>query len=131
MTQQPDPAPQRAPRGVPRWPWPPAGASVRRVVLRECRLALDPQPFFEVVEGGPVEDQHLRALTWLLDDYAADAALAEGDFDAVVVLEIARTDLPYGRVGHAYALDGGPLGAPSAAVARGLVLRFAAYALGP
>jgi hypothetical protein len=130
VTSAPDPARQRAPAGVPRWLWPPPGATVRRVVLRECRLALDPQPYYDVLDGGPVEDLHLRALVWLLDDHADDVAAAASEDETRVVLEIARTEMAHGRVGHAYALDGGPLGAPGAAAARGVVLRYLAHVLG-
>jgi hypothetical protein len=131
VTSSPDPARPRAPAGVPRWLWPPPGATVRRVVLRERRLALEPRPSHDVLEGGPVEELHLRALVWLLDDHADDVAAPTSGDETRVVLEIARTEMAHGRVGHAYALDGGPLGAPRASAARGVVLRFLERALAP
>ena len=47
-----------------------------------------------------------------------------------ILLEIARTELPHGRVGHAYALNGQALGTPSGAVARGVLWRYALSVLG-
>ena len=47
-----------------------------------------------------------------------------------VLLEIARTDLAGGRVGHAYALNGLALGALSGPVARGVLWRYALSVLG-
>ena len=44
--------------------------------------------------------------------------------DHRVVVEVARTDLGGGRVGTAYAIDGGPLGAPSGGLARGVLWRY-------
>jgi hypothetical protein len=112
---------------VPRWLWPPPGATVRAVVVREEAPAAG-EARFDVVEGEWPEPLHLRALQWLLEDHVcADRPAA--DFEGRFVLEIARTELKAGRVGHAYALNRGPLGAPGADAARGLLLRFTQFAL--
>ena len=47
-----------------------------------------------------------------------------------VLLEIARTEMRGGRVGHAYALNGGALGSPSSGGARGVLWRYAKRVLG-
>jgi hypothetical protein len=129
---RPDPpAPERrVPEGVPRWLWPPPGAEVRRVRLSERWSPTEGGATFEVLEGEPPEPMHLNALTWLLHDHEVGERPPAQPFAGEVLLEIARTALPSGRVGHSYALDGGPLGAPSGARARGLMLRYAAFVLG-
>jgi hypothetical protein len=119
--------PHRPPKGVPRWLWPPPGAQVRAVVVREV-APLDGEALFEVLEGEWPEALHARALQWLLEDHAA-APRPAADFEARFVLEIARTEMRGGRVGHAYALNGGPLGAPGGDDARGSLLRFTQFAL--
>jgi hypothetical protein len=82
---------------------------------------------YRVVEGTAPERMHVRALQWLLADYAMDEDPPSGcAFEGEIVLEIARTEMAGGRVGHAYALNGGPLGAPSAGAARGILWRYAA-----
>lgn len=124
----PPPAERRPPGGVPRWLWPPPGATVERVVLAE--QGRGEASAFEVLEGAPPAAQHLNALRWLLHDHEVGARPALTSFEGRVVLEIARTTLPGGRVGHSYAIDGGPLGAPSGVAARGLLLRYAAHVLG-
>jgi hypothetical protein len=115
------PMPERTPpRGVPRWLWPPPGATVRRVVVRERRPEGGPVAY-AVTEGPEPEHLHLRALQWLLLEHPrAPLPGREGQ----VLLEIARTAMAGGRVGHAYAIDGGPLGAPSGDVARGILWRY-------
>ena len=122
------PVPDRTPpRGVPRWLWPPPGAAVTRVVLRE-RIDEDGVAAYDARDGAPPERKHLRALQWLLADYEMDERRAGGcSFEGEVLLEIARTEMAGGRVGHAYALNGGPLGAPSAEAARGILWRYVSH----
>jgi len=103
---------------------------VRRVVLRERWQEGQAASSFEVLEGDPPEPMHLNALTWLLHDHEVGQRPRHLAYEGIVVLEIARTLLPRGRVGHAYTIDGGPLGAPAGAAPRGLLLRYAAHALG-
>ena len=119
---------RRPPHGVPRWLWPPPGAVVRRVLLRE-----------EVASGGALqhvvgsetpEPPHLRALQWLLGEFPREEVSPESPAVADVLLEIARTELGHGRVGHAYAINGQALGAPRNAGARGVVWRYALSVLG-
>ncbi len=125
----PPPAERRPPAGVPRWLWPPPGARVVRLTLVERALEGDAETSF-VVEDGPLpEALHLRALQWLLEDHDCLPRPPGGPTDGRASLEIARTELPGGRVGHAYALVGGPLGAPLAGAARGLLRRFTVFAL--
>jgi hypothetical protein len=119
--------PRRPPSGVPRWLWPPPGATVRSVLVRE-RAPAGGESVFEVVEGEWPEALHLRALQWLLEDHVS-APRPGTEYEGRLVLEIARTEMAAGRVGHAYALNGGPLGAPGADDARGGLLRFTQFAL--
>lgn len=124
------PDPDRTPpRGVPRWLWPPPGARVTRVVLREEATATGPR--HHVVEGGTPAREHWRALQWLVGEYARDDAPEPPPALTDVLLEIARTELRGGRVGHAYAINGQALGAPANRAARGVVWRFALSLLGP
>jgi hypothetical protein len=123
------PEPDRTPpRGVPRWLWPPPGAEVTRVVVREERSA--GRTAHHVADGAAPTRFHLHALQWLCADYARE----EPPDDAVgvidIVLEVARSVLPGGRVGHAYALNGHALGAPSNRAARGVLWRYAHGVLG-
>lgn len=120
--------PRRPPAGVPRWLWPPPGATVRRVLVRETGDAGGACARFEILEGDWPDALHLRALQWLLDDHVCAEAPAQ-PYEASVLLEIASTAMAAGRVGHAYALDAGPLGAPNADDARGCLLRFTRHAL--
>ena len=122
-----DPA-RRPPRGVPRWLWPPPGATVTRLVLREEATAEGPR--HAVVEGAAPEASHLRALQWLVGEFPREEGPPATPGVVDVLLEIARTDLPQGRVGHAYALNGNALGAPSGGVARGVLWRYALSVLG-
>ena len=124
----PSPADRRPPGGVPRWLWPPPGATVERVVL--CERGEGAVSRFEVREGSAPAAQHLNALRWLLHDHQVGARPATPAYRLEVVLEIARTAMPGGRVGHSYAIDGGPLGAPSGVEARGVLLRYASEVLG-
>lgn len=81
-------------------------------------------------EGSAPGPMHLRALQWLLDEHTRAALPAPGTpFEGEIVLEIARTEMGGGRVGHAYALNGGPLGAPSGDGARGVLWRYVEHAL--
>jgi len=123
----PDPE-RRPPPGVPRWLWPPPGAVVRRVVLREEIASNGVR--HQVVGGDTPEAQHLRALQWLLGEFPREEASTASPALVDVLLEIARTELRHGRVGHAYAINGQALGAPRNAGARGVVWRYALEVLG-
>jgi hypothetical protein len=123
----PEPA-RRPPHGVPRWLWPPPGAEVRRVVLRE--EAHPSSTVHAVVEGEAPEPGHLRALQWLVGEFPRDDRPASAPGVTDVLLEIARTSLPGGRVGHAYALNGRALGDPGGGAARGVLWRYAKSVLG-
>jgi hypothetical protein len=114
---------------VPRWLWPPPGATVRRVVVRESLAAGAAEPQFQLLEGDRPEPLHLRALQWLLDDHVCATPPPGVPYEVQVLLEIASTVMAAGRLGHAYALDAGPLGAPGADDARGCLLRFTRSAL--
>jgi hypothetical protein len=114
---------------VPRWLWPPPGASDRRFLLSEALRPGSP-PLYGTPDGEVPEMLHLRALTWLLDEHPR-AAPTEGEAsETLIVLSVARTLLPGGRVGHAYALDDGPLGQPGQDRARGILWRWVRHALG-
>jgi hypothetical protein len=119
---------RRPPRGVPRWLWPPPGAVVRRVVLREEATTSGER--YAAAEGEPPEAPHLRALQWLLGEFPRDDRPAAVPGVVDVLLEIARTELPAGRVGHAYAVNGQALGAPGNHGARGVLWRYAISRLG-
>ncbi len=126
------PEPERAPpRGVPRWLWPPPGAVVRRVVFRE-ETSNGGSLFFVVGGSSPESPErfHLHALQWLCADYSRDEAGPAAPAVVDTVLEIAKTSLPAGRVGHAYALNGQALGAPGNRAARGALWRYARSVLG-
>jgi len=85
---------------------------------------------YRIGEGEEPEPQHLRALQWLLDEHTyAELPAAGTPFEGEIVLEIARTEMDQGRVGHAYALNGGPLGEPSADGSRGVLWRYIEDAL--
>ncbi len=124
MPLKPRPSPDHSPpRGVPRWLWPPPGAAVRSVAVRE-RIGADGVAEYQL-EGEPLERLHLRALQWLLDEHTrAELPEAGCPFEGEIVIEIARTAMASGRVGHAYALNAGPLGAPSGDAARGILWRY-------
>jgi hypothetical protein len=115
---------RRPPAGVPRWLWPPPGATVERVVIREVAGAGE-APTYDVRAGAAPERSHLRALQWLLFDYTREGLPPEGcAFEGEVVLDIARTGMPGGRVGHAYAINGLSLGDPGMDGARGILWRY-------
>jgi hypothetical protein len=102
---------------------------VRRVRIRET-VDERGRTTFSVADGDPPEHLHLRALTWLLDEHPREGTPPVGvPFEGEVVLSIARTSMAGGRVGHAYAVDDGPIGAPRANVARGILWRYLAHAL--
>ena len=101
---------------------------MRRVVVRE--EAASDGPRHHVIEGTPPEASHLRALQWLVVEFPRDEAPATTPAVTDVLLEIARTEMPGGRVGHAYALDGQALGAPGNRSARGVLWRYALLTLG-
>jgi hypothetical protein len=113
---------------VPRWLWPPPGATVTRVVLRE--QSTRDGAVHTVAQGEEPDPKHLRALQWLVGEFARPDAPPNTPGVVEVLLEVARTDLRGGRVGHAYALDGGALGAPGNHVARGVLWRYALARLG-
>ena len=121
----PRPSPdQQPPRGVPRWLWPPPGADVRAVAVVE-RVDEAGAVAYAVTAGDPPASEHLHALRWLLDEHSRSELPEPGcPFEGEIRLEIARTELAGGRVGHAYALNSGPLGAPSADGARGILWRY-------
>ena len=84
-----------------------------------------------ISEGEAPEARHLRALRWLLDEHPRGGLPAPGTpFEGAVRLDIARTVMAQGRVGHAYALNGGPLGAPGEDGPRGILWRYIEAALG-
>jgi hypothetical protein len=121
--------PERVPpRGVPRWLWPPPGAVVSRVVLRE--EARPGAVRHAVVEGEAPGAPHLRALQWIVGEHPRDDEPPAVPGVVDVLLEIARSDLPGGRVGHAYALGGRALGDPRNRSARGVLWRYAKAVLG-
>ncbi len=125
--QPPHPLP---PRGVPRWLWPPPGASVERIVITE-NVSAEGEAQYEITEGDAPEALHVRGLEWLLDEHTFDELPAnKSPFEGMILLEIARTELKGGRVGHAYALNGGPLGAPAAGGPRGILRRYLGHRLG-
>lgn len=130
MTHDPlaDP-PRPPPRGVPRWLWPPPGAEVRRTLVRE--EATPSGVRHHVVSGPPPGRRHLRALQWLIGEYPRDEVMLDRTAVRDIVVEVARTSLPGGRVGHAYALDGRALGTPGNREARGVLWRYMLAELGP
>jgi len=118
------------PKGVPRWLWPPPGATVERVVIAEA-VDSNGRAHYGVTEGKPPEALHMRGLEWLLDEHpCGDLPKNKSPFEGLILLEIARSDLAGGRVGHAYAINGGPLGAPSGDAPRGILRRYIAHRLG-
>ena len=120
-TPPPPPAPL-PPRGVPRWLFPPPGAHVTTVVIQE---RVDEFGHATYRSDVPVDPLHRNALKWLLDEHERGGLPPTGcPFDAEIRLAIARTDMPGGRVGHAYALNDGPLGDPGGTAARGVLWRF-------
>jgi hypothetical protein len=127
VTSVPEPS-RSPPPGVPRWLWPPPGAVVRRVVLRE--EAHSGAVRHSVVEGEPPGERHLRALQWIVGEHPReeDPPSVPGVVD--VLLEIARSEMKGGRVGHAYALGGRAMGDPKNASARGVLWRYAKAVLG-
>ena len=131
MPIEPRPGPESSPpRGVPRWLWPPPGAQVRAVVLVEQTDGRG-HVTYAVRAGTAPEAKHRGALRWLLDEHPRAALPEPGTpFEGEIRLEIARTELPGGRVGHAYALNGGPLGAPAGDGARGILWRYLEHVVG-
>ena len=83
-----------------------------------------------VLEGGAPEAPHLRALQWLVGEFPREESPAGAPSVTEMLLEIARTEMRAGCVGHAYALDGGALGSPANHVARGVLWRYAIHVLG-
>ena len=101
--------------------FPPPGAHVTAVHIVE-RVELSGQATYSCDE---VDSMHLNALKWLLDEHERGALPPTGcPFEGEIRLAIARTELPGGRVGHAYALNDGPLGDPNGTEARGVLWRF-------
>lgn len=130
MPIEPRPPPHRQPPvGVPRWLWPPPGARVSSLTICESSPPRG-APRYELLEGERPADLHLRALQWLLDEHPrASLPVSATPFEGRVRLDVATTSLPSGRLGHAYALNGGPLGAPGAEGARGVLWRYLEDAL--
>jgi hypothetical protein len=86
---------------------------------------------YEVVDGNRPSRKHLRALWWLLDEHPrAPRPATTAAYEGVVRLAIASTPMARGRLGHAYALNDGPLGDPAGDVARGILARWVQAALG-
>ncbi len=108
------------------WAWPPPGATVRRWLVAERGPAGTPVGYAVDPDERP-EALHLRALTWLLEEHPRSGPAAGGE--RRFRLEVARTALPGGRVGHRYALDGAPLGAVGADDARGALWRWVHHVL--
>jgi hypothetical protein len=102
---------------------------VRRTVVRE--EATQSGARHHVASGTPPGRKHLRALQWLIGEYPRDDAPTDRTSVNDVLLEIARTTMDGGRVGHAYALNGQALGAPANREARGILWRYALTVLGP
>lgn len=121
--QPPADGQRQPPRGVPRWLWPPPGAEVAVFRVREATDGIA-APAYSAPGGEPLPLEHLRALRWLLDEFDRTPLPAGVPSEIEVVVAVARTDLGGGRIGTAYAMDGGPLGAPSAGRARGAVWRY-------
>lgn len=120
------PAPP-GPAGRPAWP--PPGARVREIRIEE-RSADAGEVRHRVLDGETPQALHLRALVWLLVEHERDPPEEAGAPWCVHVrLEIASTPMEGGRLGHAYRLDGGPLGSPRAGRARGVLWRFVHAAL--
>jgi len=101
---------------------------VRRVVLREEATSAGPR--HHVVEGAAPEKEHLRALQWIVGEHPREDEPALPNTVTDVLLEIARTEMRGGRVGHAYALNGDALGSPKNHAARGVLWRYAIAVLG-
>ena len=101
---------------------------MQRVVIREETVAGGPHHV--VVDGEAPERFHLHALQWLCADYARDEDGPPAPSVVDIVLEVAKTSLPAGRVGHAYALNGHALGTPGNRAARGVLWRYARGVLG-
>ena len=116
---------QPPPAGVPRWLWPPPGATLADVVIHETGShpsdgSAAPSFAFE----GSFDAHHANALIWLLDEHEHEANGPSAGETRTARLTIATSPLPGGRVGTAYAIDDGPLGAPAADRARGIVWRW-------
>ncbi len=94
------------------------------MVLEE-RTGPDGRPSWRVVEGEAPGAFHLRALTWLLEEHGRAGPDPRDGSRTRVVLEIARTPMAEGRVGHRYAIGGGPVGDPRADGERGVLWRYA------
>ena len=124
-----EPSPPLPPKGVPRWLWPPPSATVERASIRE-RFDAEGVATYAMSEGETPALSHVQSLEWLIDEYTFSERPTDGEpAEAVIRLEIARSEMAGARVGHTYALDGGPLGAPSADDARGVLRRYIAHRL--
>lgn len=118
----PPPPPPLPPRGVPRWLFPPPGATVTTFRIVE-RVDAAGTSAFEI--DTPLDALHVNALKWLLDEHEHGELPPPGvPFEGEIRLAVARTDLEGGRVGHAYALNDGPLGDPKGDEARGVLWRY-------
>jgi hypothetical protein len=114
---------------VPRHLWPPPGATITRIEVTETAPA-GTDPTYEIVHAERPAKMHLRALWWLLDEYTRGDLPGPGlPFEGRIVLEIARTEMRHGRIGHAYALNGGALGDPAADTPRGILWRWVEHHL--
>ena len=86
---------------------------------------------YSLTDGEAPEAMHWRALQWLLDEHPRAPLPRTGTpFEGELVLSIARTPMAGGRVGHTYAINGGPVGAPDGDGARGILWRWIEHQVG-
>lgn len=121
------PAAPPPPEGPASWFWPPPGATVQGWDVLERGGAAGTEAGFCADPDERPDDLHLRALTWLLDEHPRADRTDAGD--RRFRLDVARTEMPGGRVGHRYALDGAPLGATGSEDARGALWRWVQHLL--
>jgi hypothetical protein len=116
----PAPAPSR-------WTWPPKDAALLQFRLVE-EVDAAGREGRRLAPGEVPERLHLRALQWLLAEHPRTEAPTGRA--TTVTIDIARTEMAGGRVGHRYALDGKPVGAVGLDAVRGAVWRWLRDLLG-